>query len=305
MVPASANTWPCSRCSVPSDDEFRPHARRQRQVDVEIAFVDAQRQQDVLGRHMARFDADRAHAVAERPHRRAEHPGPVRLVRRQAEDHAALLGPGQADVDLAEGPALAVALIVDDEIAVLEAELAQIVTVEAGRAEAVDPAKNAGDVLRAGAHRPGRRHAGRLARAGGTGNFAEAVAIGRLLAPANTVTRPSVSMRTDISAPTRLRLSARTLPVSRLVPEMPTSAFGALATMVPSASRTTMSRKRNDVRPFSSRSIWVPPTDTVCLPPKFCSIAAFSHGVATSSSIGPLERRHHSAADGEPRRRRR
>ena len=43
-----------------------------------------------------------------------------------------------------------------------------------------------------------------------------AVAIGRLLAPANTVTLPSVSMRTAISAPTRLRLCARTLPVSRL-----------------------------------------------------------------------------------------
>ena len=93
------------------------------------------------------------------------------------------------------------------------------------------------------------------------GKVAAAVAIGRLLAPANTVTRPSVSMRTDSSAPTRLRLDARRLPVSRPAPDMPTSAFGALATTVPSASRTTMSRKRSDVRPFSSRSIWVPPTD--------------------------------------------
>ena len=79
---------------------------------------------------------------------------------------------------------------------------------------------------------------------------------------------------------------------------MPTSAFGALATTVPSASRTTMSRKRNEVRPFSSRSICVPPTVTVCLPPKFFSIAAFSHGVAMSSSIGPLASRHHKAGDG-------
>ena len=77
------------------------------------------------------------------------------------------------------------------------------------------------------------------------------------------------------------------------MPERPTSAFGALATTVPSASRTTMSRRRKEVRPFSSRSIWVPPTTTVCLPPKFSSIAAFSHGVAMSSSIGPLDRRHH------------
>ena len=80
------------------------------------------------------------------------------------------------------------------------------------------------------------------------------------------------------------------------MPEMPTSAFGALATTVPSASRTTMSRRRKEVRPFSSRSIWVPPTATVCLPPKFSSIAAFSHGVARSSSIGPLDSRHHRPA---------
>ena len=36
--------------------------------------------------------------------------------------------------------------------------------------------------------------------------------------------------------------------------ETPTSAFGALATIAPSGSRTTMSRMRNAVRPFESRS---------------------------------------------------
>ena len=78
------------------------------------------------------------------------------------------------------------------------------------------------------------------------------------------------------------------------MPESPTSAFGALATMVPSASRTTTLSRRSEVRPFSSRSICVPPTVTVCLPPKFSSMAAFSQGVATSSSIGPCASRHHS-----------
>ena len=96
-----------------------------------------------------------------------------------------------------------------------------------------------------------------------TGFVGSATAIGRLSAPANTVRRPSVSIRTDISAPTRLRLCARSLPISRLLPESPTSAFGALATTVPSASRTTMSRSRSDVRPFASRSSCVPPTATL------------------------------------------
>ena len=72
-----------------------------------------------------------------------------------------------------------------------------------------------------------------------------AVAIGCLSAPeANTVTAPSCSMRTASAAPTRLRLSARIWPLSRLMPETRISAFGALATMVPSGSRTTMSRTR-------------------------------------------------------------
>jgi hypothetical protein len=84
--------------------------------------------------------------------------------------------------------------------------------------------------------------------------LADAVTNGRLLPPANTVTWLSDSIRTAISAPTRLSRSARMRPVNRPVPEMPTSAFGALATTVPSASRTTMSRMRSDVRPLASRS---------------------------------------------------
>ena len=139
---------------------------------------------------------------------------------------------------------------------------------------------------------------GTMARTGGVplAPWGGAVAIGRLSAPANTVTWPSRSMRTAILAPTRLRLSARTWPLNRAVPESPTSALGALATTVPSASRTTMSRSRKVGRPFSSRSIWVPPTSTVWPPPKFCSIAFFSHGVATSTSIGPCASRHHRPA---------
>ena len=84
-------------------------------------------------------------------------------------------------------------------------------------------------------------------------------------------------------------------PRRRLIPETRTSAFGALATTVPSASRTTMSRIRTAVPPFSVRSICVPPTSTWWPLPKFSSMAEASHGVITSSWIGPLVSRHHSA----------
>src|SRR5262249_56865707 len=53
------------------------------------------------------------------------------------------------------------------------------------------------------------------------GSVAEAVTNGRLLLPAKTVTLLSDSMRTAISAPTRLSRSARMRPASRLAPEMP------------------------------------------------------------------------------------
>ena len=105
--------------------------------------------------------------------------------------------------------------------------------------------------------------AGSAAIAEGTADgTAEAVTKGRLLAPANTVTRLSDSMRTASSAPTRLSRSARIRPVINPEAEMPTSALGALATTVPSGSRTTMSRMRSAVRPPASRSSWVPPTST-------------------------------------------
>src|SRR6185312_17085296 len=55
--------------------------------------------------------------------------------------------------------------------------------------------------------------------------LADAVTKGRLLPPAKTVTLLSDSIRTAISAPTRLRRSARMRPVNRPVPETPTSAL--------------------------------------------------------------------------------
>src|SRR5262249_60315404 len=67
------------------------------------------------------------------------------------------------------------------------------------------------------------------ARIGMCVDDAEAVTKGRLLLPANTVTLLSGSIRTCISAPTRLSLWARTRPVRRPVLETPTSALGALA----------------------------------------------------------------------------
>jgi hypothetical protein len=82
--------------------------------------------------------------------------------------------------------------------------------------------------------------------------------------------------------------------VNRLSPEIPTSAFGALATTVPWASRTTMLRSRSAERPTSSRSSTVPPTSMRCWPPSRASIAEVSHGVTKSIAIGPEPSCHHT-----------
>ena len=80
--------------------------------------------------------------------------------------------------------------------------------------------------------------------------------------PTSTLICPSGSIRIVMLASTRRKLSARGLANSRLAPEIPTSALGATATVAPQASRSTMSRSRNAVRPCASRSSWVPPTST-------------------------------------------
>ena len=102
-------------------------------------------------------------------------------------------------------------------------------------------------------------------------------------------------MRTASSASTRLRLSARSRPINSAAPDSFTSAFGALATIAWSRSRTMMSRMRTAMRIRPARSICVPPTSTVLPWPIFSSIAAASHGVAISRLIGPAPSRHHSA----------
>ena len=120
------------------------------------------------------------------------------------------------------------------------------------------------------------------------------VASGLAVSPADTVTWPSGVIRTASSASTRLRLSARSRPIRSAVPDSFTSAFGAVATMTWSRSRTTMSRMRTAIRIRPARSICVPPTATVLPWPIFSSIAAASQGVATSRLMGPAPSRHHS-----------
>src|SRR6478752_4976132 len=70
------------------------HARRQGNIDVKVARIEPQREDDVARRNLSRFDADCAHAIRERPHRGTYHPGSFLIVGLEPEDDSALTRPG-------------------------------------------------------------------------------------------------------------------------------------------------------------------------------------------------------------------
>ena len=113
--------------------------RRERHVGVEMSVAGAQRQHQVLRRDVAHHRLDGAPAVRLRRHGRGQRPQPARAGRIDGESDAAFLRPRQAQIDVLEGPALAVALVVDHQRAVLQPDLGQRAAVEAERVEAVDP----------------------------------------------------------------------------------------------------------------------------------------------------------------------
>ena len=144
-----------------------------------------------------------------------------------------------------ESPALAVAQVVDAQIAALQTDLAETVPVKTDCRNALDPSIRATKRSRCSI------------RSGPVGSLGMRIALARQTAvrssrgdaPASpragacrrrskTVIWPSGSMRTDNSAPTRPTAERAHAPLSRLLPENRHSAFGALAATAPSASRT-------------------------------------------------------------------
>ena len=148
--------------------------------------------------------------------------GRVRVLLADAERDAAAARTAHAQGDVLEAPVIAALAIVDDDVAVLDADLVQIVAVEARRAHAVEARERRQQRVdaRAAGRRlwPERRDAPPGAAgddaADGTSSAGVAVTSGRVVAPVETLTRPSCSISTDSSASTRLRLSARSRPNS-------------------------------------------------------------------------------------------
>ena len=110
----------------------------QRQVGGVGEVLHPQRQQDVGGRDLVGADIDRAHAVLGGPIvARSDHG--VRALLAEAERDAATARPAQAEADVLKGPFAAALLIVDDQVAVLQTDLVEVLAVEAGHAQTVEP----------------------------------------------------------------------------------------------------------------------------------------------------------------------
>ena len=136
MLPFSASTWPCTARGVPSGAisartladsgkslSMSPWSRRSAsrisRAETLRASMPTARMPSLKGR----MAADKSHGAA----------GFSDLTRNTTPP---CFGRVEADVDVGEAPVLAVALVVDGEIAVLEAEFAQVVAVEARKRRA-------------------------------------------------------------------------------------------------------------------------------------------------------------------------
>src|SRR5581483_2837644 len=97
-------------------------------------------------------DIDAADAVLGRSHRDAQRPG-TRTVLAEAESHAAAERPAQAEADVLKIPFVAALLLIDDQTAVLQTDLVEILPVEPGEAQAVQPVETRQDTAIAAALR--------------------------------------------------------------------------------------------------------------------------------------------------------
>ena len=108
-------------------------------VDLLYAVVDPRGEKQFAGRHAVGFELDPAIALARRRGCGFERPRPCRIGRANTDFDPAAMKPRDAQADIPKCPVLAGALIVDGEVAVLEAKLFQVMAVEAGFTDPVDP----------------------------------------------------------------------------------------------------------------------------------------------------------------------
>jgi hypothetical protein len=150
--------------------DFGLDGARHQRIGTQPAVTHAQRQ-EVIKQHLARVDLQQPVALAAGGQRGAQQPR-TRLALRTHGNGNTTLGADQPQADLLKFPFLAVATVVDRQAAVGDADLRQVVPVEAGlphAAKPIEPGQQRNDVRRGTAfghrlQREIRRHGRRLLR---------------------------------------------------------------------------------------------------------------------------------------------
>src|SRR5947199_152153 len=128
----------------------------QRQVGLVLIRVQPHGEHHVFGRKSLCFDIDDAVTLLARRHRRAQVPRPLEAVRAERDRDASPLRSRHAQIDIGKRPLLAIALVVDGEIAALQPDLGELASIEPARAETLDPGDQRGDIRNAAADACGR-----------------------------------------------------------------------------------------------------------------------------------------------------
>ena len=124
------------RQAVPA--QFTLQFAGQGQVGAVGQVLQPQRQQDIRGRDLVGANIDRSHAVGGRSDRNAKRPGVASLFA-DAQRHPAAVRPAKTERNVFEIPFVAALLVVDDQASVLQTDLIEILSIQSGQAEAVEP----------------------------------------------------------------------------------------------------------------------------------------------------------------------
>ena len=126
------------RQAVPA--QFTLQFAGEQQIRAVGQILEPQRQQDICRRHLVGANIHRSHAIRGGPDRHAKRPGMAALLA-EAQRYATAAGSTKAEGDVLEIPFIAALLIINDQVAVLQTDFVEILPVEPGQAQAVEPVK--------------------------------------------------------------------------------------------------------------------------------------------------------------------
>ena len=110
----------------------------ERQIRAVGEVLHPQRQQDIRSRNLVGANIDRSHAVRGRSDHDAQRPGIVAFFT-DAQRHPAGARPPKTESDVFEIPFVAALLIVNDKVSVLQTDFVEVLSVQSGQAQTVEP----------------------------------------------------------------------------------------------------------------------------------------------------------------------